>query len=245
LSPDAGDACRVCGAGAGTAFAHKDGYQFARCGQCGFVYLDPMPTSETLAALYDGGGGGITAEAYPKAASRLRRARIRALRLHRHLGGRDALDIGCGGGFMVEAMGWLGARAVGVDIDSQAIAYAARRFPRRRFVDADFDDFAGHGLSFDFVHASEVMEHVPNITRFMDVLAAITRPGGRVFITTPDIGHRRVPHDVTAWDMFSPPTHVQFFDATTIALLFERHGFRLRRRYLKLKPGLQVLAERI
>ena len=79
----------------------------------------------------------------------------------------------------------------------------------------------------------------------MTVLAAISRPGGRVFITTPDIGHRRVPDDVTEWDMFSPPTHVQFFDAATIATLFERHGFRLRRRYFKLKPGLQILAERL
>lgn len=81
----------------------KDGYQFARCGHCGFVYLDPMPSSQALAALYDGGaGGGITAEAYPKAESRLRRARVRAFRFWRHLRGRDVLDIGCGGGFMVE-----------------------------------------------------------------------------------------------------------------------------------------------
>lgn len=246
MSPGDDAACRVCGAGTGAPFAHKDGYQFARCGHCGFVYLDPMPSSEALAALYDGGtGGGITAESYPKAASRLSRARVRALRFWRHLRGRDVLDIGCGGGFMVEAMGWLGARAVGVDIDSQAIAYATQQFPRRRFIAADFDDFAGHGLTFDFVHTSEVMEHVPDIGRYMTVLTAITRPGGRVFITTPDIGHRRVPDDVTEWDMFSPPTHVQFFDAATIATLFERHGFRLRRRYFKLKPGLQILAERL
>ena len=123
--------CRVCGAAPGAPFARKDGYDFARCGQCGFVYLDPMPTSEALATLYDGGtSGGISADAYPKADSRLRRARIRALRFVHHLRGRDALDIGCGGGFMTEAMGGFGARAVGVDIDPQAIAYASRRFPR-------------------------------------------------------------------------------------------------------------------
>ncbi|MFP6742331.1 MAG: class I SAM-dependent methyltransferase [Alphaproteobacteria bacterium] len=238
--------CRVCGAAPGAPFARKDGYDFARCGQCGFVYLDPMPTSEALATLYDGGtSGGISADAYPKADSRLRRARIRALRFVHHLRGRDALDIGCGGGFMTEAMGGFGARAVGVDIDPQAIAYASRRFPRRRFFDQNFDDFATNGLTFDFVHASEVMEHVPDIGQFMAVLAKITRPGGRVFITTPDIGHRRVPADVTAWDMFSPPTHVQFFDRTTITILFERHGFRIRRRFFKLKPGLQILAEKV
>ena len=244
MSPDAGDACRVCGAGAGTAFAHKDGYQFARCGQCGFVYLDPMPTSETLAALYDGGGGGITAEAYPKAASRLRRARIRALRLHRHLGGRDALDIGCGGGFMVEAMRRVGARAVGLDINPAAIAYAERQYPKNRFFCEDVGAFEGRDLAFDFVYSSEVIEHVPDAQRYMALLARITRPGGHVYITTPDIDHWRVPADVTRWDMFSPPAHVQFFNRHSLGLLFERHGFRPRRRFFKLKPGLQILAVR-
>lgn len=45
--------------------------------------------------------------------------------------------------------------------------------------------------------------------------------------------------------MFSPPAHLQFFTRRAIAILFERQGFRLRRVYYKLKPGLQILAERI
>ena len=212
-----------------------------------------MPTSSTgcyaageLAALYDGGAGvGVISEAdYPKGRSRFRRARIRAWRFGRFLKGRDALDIGCGGGFVAEAMRRRGARASGLDIDPQSIAYAARNFPDCRFFCEDMTDFAGRGLAFDFVHCSEVLEHLPDIEGFMAALARITRPRARVYITTPDIGHWRVPSTVTTWDVFSPPFHVQFFTRKAIAILFERHGFRLRRVYVKLKPGLQVLAER-
>ena len=138
-----------------------------------------------------------------------------------------------------------GARASGLDIAPQAIAYATRSFPEYRFYCEDMAVFAERGLAFDFIHCSEVIEHVADIAGFMAALARITRPGAQLYVITPDIGHWRVPGDVTAWNMFSPPTHLQFFTRRAIAILFERHGFRLRRVYLKLKPGLQVLAERL
>ena len=236
--------CRVCGATRGTAFAEKDGYAYARCAQCGFVFLDPMPDAAELARHYTNRGGAIDAGAYPKAASRFRRSRLKAFRLARYIRGGDAIDIGCGGGFMVEAMRRVGARAVGLDINPAAIAYAERQYPENRFFCEDVGAFEGRGLAFDFVYSSEVIEHVPDAGRYMALLARITRPGGHVYITTPDIGHWRVPADVTRWDMFSPPTHVQFFNRHSLGLLFERHGFRPRRKFIKFKPGLQILAVR-
>ncbi len=203
-----------------------------------------MPSSEALAALYGGDDGRLGAEHYPKAASRARRARIKAFRFARHFRGGDALDIGCGGGFVAEAMRRRGARAAGLDIDPRAIAYARRHFPDCTFFCEDFEAFAARGLGFDFVYCSEVIEHLPDIDGFMRLLVGALRPSGRVFITTPDIGHRRVPADVTAWDMFSPPAHVRFFDARTIRVLFERHGLTITRYYANRKPGLQIIARR-
>ena len=78
----------------------------------------------------------------------------------------------------------------------------------------------------------------------MSSLSRIARPGRLVYVTTPDIGHWRVPDDVTTWDVFTPPVHVQFFNAASIRVLFERYGFRVRRQFFKLKPGLQILAQR-
>ncbi len=239
----AGAACRVCGTGGAAPFAEKDGYRFARCAGCGFVFLDPMPDAAELAGLYAGEGDAIGE--YPKARSRFRRARVRAVRMFRHLWGRDALDIGCGGGFMVEAMRRVGARAAGLDIDPRAIAYASRSFPECRFFCEDVAAFERRGLAFDFVHASEVIEHVPDVNAFMAAVSRITRRGGLLYVTTPDIGHRRVPGDVASWDVFTPPRHVQFFNAASLGMLFGRHGFEARRTFFKLKPGLQMLAQKM
>lgn len=235
--------CRVC-AGTHSGFlAKKDGYAFSRCADCGFVFLDPMPAPEALAAQY-AGDGAIDAGHYPKARSRMRRAAVKAWRFSRHIRGRDVLDVGCGGGFMVEAMRRRGARATGIDINPGAIAYAERHHPENRFYHEDLAAFARRGRAIDFVYSSEVLEHLPAINDFMDRLAQVTRAGGHVYITTPDIGHWRVPRDVTRWDVFSPPLHVQFFDAHSIRILFDRHGFTLGRKFFKLSPGLQILAQR-
>ena len=239
-----GPVCPVCASGGAAHFAAKNGYSLSRCGACGFVFVDPMPAPEALAEIYCREDGDVCADFYPKAESRARRARRRARRFARYIQGRDVLDIGCGGGFMVEAMDRVGGRAVGLDLSPQSIAYARRHYPGGEFFAERLEDFQHRGRTFGFVHCSEVLEHLPDINSFMAALARTMRPGGYVFITTPDIGHWRVPRDVVSWPLVDPPRHVQYFSYGNIRLLFDRYGLPVRRKLFKLKPGLQVLAQR-
>ncbi len=233
-------ACAVCGGIEIAPFAEKDGYRFARCAGCAYVFLDPMPSADDLRALYDA-NGDTSAEHYPKASSRLRRAMLGALRFRRYARGKRALDLGCGGGFMVEALRRVGATATGFDISPQAIAYARRWFPANDFVcsSIDDDDFSPH--RFDFIYSSEVIEHVPVLAAYMSFLRRWIAPGGHVYVTTPDIGSRRVPAPVTGWDVFVPPNHVRFFNESNLARLFGDYGFAVARRVPDSKAGLKML----
>ncbi len=234
----------MCGENTARYFAHKDGYAHSRCTACGYLFLDPMPSREELARMYRG-EAGVTIESYPKASSRMYRAFIKAVKFVRFIRGRDVIDVGCGGGFVVEAMRRVGARTVGLDLSPPSIAYARRRFPECEFACGTAEDFARAGRTFDFIYCSEVMEHVPNPESFAAALAQLCRPGGYLFVTTPDIGHWRVPKDLVSWNLVYPPQHVSYFTAKSLGLLLARHGFALRRKFFKLKPGLQVLAQRL
>jgi 2-polyprenyl-3-methyl-5-hydroxy-6-metoxy-1,4-benzoquinol methylase len=234
----------MCRTPAAAFFGRKNGYALSRCGSCGFVFLDPMPTRDELANLYRD-EAGITADFYPKADSRFRRAFIKAIKFAGYIRGRDVIDVGCGGGFVAEAMRRVGGRATGLDISGRAIAYARRRFPSCEFACGVLEEFQETGRSFDFVYCSEVIEHVADADAFAAALARICRPGGRLFVTTPDIGHWRVPKDLVSWSLVDPPRHVRYFNAKSLTSLLERHGFTVRRKMFKLKPGLQVLAERV
>lgn len=235
--------CPMCRAAEARYFGNKNGYTLFRCGACGFLYLDPMPAAEDVARLYEGAAGAAI-ESYPKAASRRRRGFIKAAKFARYIRGRDILDVGCGGGFVVDAMRCAGARAVGIDPHGPSIDYARRTFPECEFHCGVAESFQTTGRKFDFLYCSEVIEHVPDADSFTAALAELCRPGGFVFITTPDIGHWRVPKDLVSWDLVDPPQHVRYFTTESLRLLLERHGFALRRKIFKIKPGLQVLAER-
>lgn len=236
--------CAVCGGRTAVPYATTKGYDFVRCNGCGFVFLSPMPTQAELNELYSG-DDGITADHYPKAKSRRGRAFWAAVRFLPYLRGRRALDIGCGGGFMVDAMRRMGARAAGVDISPGAIAYARKQFPKNRFWCESFETFDADGEQFDFIYSSEVIEHLNDLPTYMALLRKVAAPGARLFLTTPDIGSPRRPENVTDWDVFSPPRHVQFFDETTLARLFSGHGFGEAKRIPDKKVGLKMLFRRV
>ncbi len=221
--------CPVCTAARSESYVEKGDFKFRKCPDCGYVFCHPRPTQAELGEHYGVSEGeeGIRRDFYPKASSRARRAFFNAVKLFPNVVGKRVLDLGCGGGFVVGAMKALGARtAVGIDINPNAIDYARAHYPKCEFHCGTFDDFSGGKLEpFAFVYSSEVIEHVEDVEAYMRFLVEMTETGGRVFITTPDIASNQVPEDVTAWSMFSPPVHIQFFTQETLTHLFGRFGF--------------------
>lgn len=203
-----------------------------------------MPSNDQIAALYRE-EVGIAADSYPKARSRFRRAFIKAIKFARFIRGHDVIDVGCGGGYVAEAMRRMGGRSAGIDVSENSIAYARQHFPNCEFAAATLEEYARKDRKFDFVYCSEVIEHVPDLDAFVASLAQISRRRARLFVTTPDIGHWRVPKDIVSWDPVDPPRHVRYFTHASLRIILECHGFVIRRKIFKVKPGVQVLAERV
>jgi 2-polyprenyl-3-methyl-5-hydroxy-6-metoxy-1,4-benzoquinol methylase len=231
--------CRICGAEESEEFATTGDYRFERCRSCDFVYLNPMPDQAALNALYQD-DRGINPGFYPKAKSRKRRALMRALRFRHLVRGKCVIDVGCGGGFMTDALRAIGGEASGLDVNTEAIGYARHNFPKCTFYCASFDAFR-EPQQYDFVYSSELIEHINGIDEYMNLLRRITANGGHVFITTPDLGSPVVPDDVTTWDVFAPPHHVQFFKQANLERLFRNYDFEPVRRFPDRKAGIKML----
>lgn len=216
-----------------------------RCQVCRLTYVDPPISQAALAPIYSGRKPLAEGDRYPfnKAAHRHRRARVRAWRLRRYLQNADALDIGCGGGFMVEAMHRRGARASGVDLDPGAIAYARNNHSaENQFHCGAPTDLLARGLSFDFIHCAQVIEHVGEINDFIAAMVRLLRLGGRVYLKTPDRDHWLVRHEPKTWP--KPPQYVHYFTRPALRHLLSRHGFVVERMFVDLKPSIQVVARR-
>jgi 2-polyprenyl-3-methyl-5-hydroxy-6-metoxy-1,4-benzoquinol methylase len=90
----------------------------------------------------------------------------------------SVLDFGCGSGALAQYVS--AADYCGYDIDATSLANARTLHPEHRFIDAQPADGA-----FDTVVSLAVIEHCKDPGAFLRQLVALTRPGGRVALTTP------------------------------------------------------------
>ena len=238
-----GATCQVCG-GRGQPYLTHEGMALRRCPDCALVYMDPMPDAAVVDALYTDAYGAAAEGYFAKVEAKMRRSRGLARWLARRVRGRRFLDVGCNGGFMAEAMRECGFESHGIDPDPVSIAWAREHYPGNTFHVAAAEGFAPEDAPYDLVYCSEVIEHSPDVNRFVAAIAALLAPGAALFLTTPDIGHWRRPRDITAWDAFCPPSHCLYFSPGNLARLLARHGLRIVHRRPAFKPGIKVLARK-
>lgn len=101
---------------------------------------------------------------------------------------KTVLDLGCGGGFMAEALARRGARVTGLDPAGEALA-AARAHAEREGLAIDYREGVGENLpfadaSFEIVVSCDALEHVADLDAVLDEVARVLEPGGLFLFDT-------------------------------------------------------------
>lgn len=235
--------CHACHGTHARSAGQKNGYALWRCDDCGTIAVNPFPSLTELAEFYKSYVG--TTDYTAKKKRKIQRSKKRIWRLRRMTKGRDFLDVGCNYGFAVVAASELGLNAHGIDIDSTAIAACKTNFADKGTFDyRTVQDHAASGATADIIYTSEVIEHVPDPDGFVAALAKILRPGGVLYLTTPDGGHFRVPKQFDQWEQVIPPEHLLYFTRRGLRAMLQRHGFTDIHFRFNMKPGIRVLARK-
>jgi 2-polyprenyl-3-methyl-5-hydroxy-6-metoxy-1,4-benzoquinol methylase len=103
--------------------------------------------------------------------------------------GKKVLDVGCGYGYGSKMLHDSGRDVTSIDVSPEAIEYARKKYPGPNYIVTDGNTLPFDDGTFDSVVAFEVLEHMPDPERFVPEARRVLKPGGTLFISTPNPRH--------------------------------------------------------
>jgi SAM-dependent methyltransferase len=210
--------CLLCQSRRLKPLAGYESARLVRCGQCRFVFSGAVPTAAELREHYEGYGrddylSPLTARRYHELLDRFESSRVN----------NRILDVGCGVGRfpgIAKERGW---NVYGTELTDRAVEMCARKgitMHKGKLDPANYGpDF------FDVVTSVETIEHINNPVEDANNMAAVLRPRGLLYVTTPNFNSlsRRLLRG--RWNIIEYPEHLCYYTPKTITALLRGCGF--------------------
>jgi 2-polyprenyl-3-methyl-5-hydroxy-6-metoxy-1,4-benzoquinol methylase len=138
-------------------------------------------------------------------------------------GGGRLLDVGSGDGSFLSFARTCGWDVVGLDPDAKAVANAARQ--GLTVHEGGIEYFADKSELFDVITLNHVIEHVYDPVKVLKTCHALLKPGGQLWLETPNIdsfGHTRFQKN---WRGLETPRHLVLFNRHSLRQAFINAGF--------------------
>ena len=143
--------------------------------------------------------------------------------LPKPLPGQKLLDVGCGNGDFLASARDAGWDIVGIDPDPKAVAAACDRG-----LDASvgsIESLDGASQRFDAITLSHVIEHVHDPGALIRSIHRLLKPGGTLYVDTPNIQSRGAAEWGRNWRGLEAPRHLVLFSLDGLVGLLQANGF--------------------
>lgn len=208
------------------------------CIECGFKHVQPLPTPEELTAFYAeefyATEKPVYIQRYLEDEAWWKLTYVSRLRHLESMGLSDksVLDVGSGPGLFLKFANENGWKSLGVEPSKIAVEYTRSLGCEvlEGFLDLELAKKIG---SFAAIHASEVLEHLPNPKEMLDLFHSLLKHDGVVCIC--------VPNDFNAFQealvskqgykewWVDKKHHLNYFDHDSLASLLERNHFEIEK----------------
>jgi len=201
-----------------------------RCMQCSLVYLNPQPRVDHQGfydeEYYRGTStqkadiGNIDVLETGALERRLESCRGVVDRVLRHVPAPGRwLDIGCGPGFLLSEARNRGWHCTGLDSSPFAPKFARERFGLDDVHSGLIEDASFEKETFDVISMQHVIEHLYEPVNTMREVIGLLKPGGILYLETPDINSGTARRDGKSWVHIKIPEHVLYFSQQTLEKL--------------------------
>jgi SAM-dependent methyltransferase len=237
--------CPVCAARRFEYLFSIQASRLMRCTECGFTLLNPQPSDQKLAAIYShdyflGANDPKAQEVF----NRLKRqtAELYLAEIARYSGrsGGKLLEIGSGSGDMLVTAAAQGYEVTGVEYSPYACAEARHRLAAKNLpgevLQGEIETVAERSGQYDACVMADLIEHVRNPRRLLEVVHRVLKPGGVILIATPTLDSFSARLMGVRW-MEYKPEHLSYFNRRTLEGLLFSEGYRC----VNTLPGYKIL----
>ncbi len=220
--------CPVCKTEKVRQFWRLENYSFQKCVYCGHVYQNPRPLSKDLEERYDEDYKQyevVNADNFFNL-MQLGLEDVGFSKLEENLGNnKKFLDIGCATGKLVKHLKDRGWESMGIEICKASASYGRDKLGIE-ILEGTLESLKLPENSFDLVHSSHVIEHVPDPDVYLEEIHKITKPGGYCICVTPNIKSFQANFYREEWRS-AIADHVHLFSLDTLKRLMESKGFKI------------------
>ena len=230
--------CTLCGSLLYKPFLSCESFFYVRCADCGLVQINPQPLEAEIKSRYDGRSGNDYLAYELENEKAFLELSLLALKdagfedLEKELlpdGEKPArlLDIGCAIGSLLAVQRERGWETTGVEISGPQAEYGRSKINLDiRNLPLEENNFPY--AFFNVVLASHLIEHLNDPASLAAEVHRILVPGGRFFVTTPNIAGFQAKLFKSRWRsaIFD---HLYLFSVRTLTALLQKKGFAIEK----------------
>lgn len=219
-------------------YGHPDPFRLVRCDDCGHLMTMPRPIEDELSTLYG--------TYYPRrnlsiddVVLEAARVKLKFARIRRWWSGVDnqgqyaaragekMLDVGCGSGLTLLEARNLGIEAWGIEADPNVKRFADTLDLRIHHGSLHDQPFVG--IDFDLIVLNQVIEHIPEPDKALEMIRGRLAQGGRVIMVFPNTNSLWCKLSGARWINWHIPYHIHHFTAASFSQMAKRCGFQVVR----------------
>jgi SAM-dependent methyltransferase len=219
----------------GVLLDEKNNFKIIDCDTCGFAHIVPIPTEEELDQVYKEQYYSIEKPLYIE---RMKEDSEwwditytdRYDTFEEQLGRKGRiLDVGSGTGYFLKYGVNRGWDTIGIEPSRQAAEHSKSEL--KLTIVEEFlgeNNYKKLGL-FDVIHLSQVLEHIPDPKKLLELIFKMLKPGSIVCVTVPN-DFNPFQKTLTSLDNYpswwiAPPHHVNYFNFKSLNGLLSKIGF--------------------
>lgn len=201
-------------------------FVFLTCEQCGTLQITEFD-SQLLDYAYDQSyyGGSDNKFKWPFSSLFDWGKQEAAKKISEFIGDKNSsiLDIGCGKGDFLDKLYQLGH----TDIWGNDVEKPENLSPYIHWVSGAFPRLESHNKRFDLITLTHVFEHLPAPVDIIEQLHLLSRPGGLIVLSQPNIQSKQAQKYQAAWLHLDPPRHLHLIPPEQLKKMFSKAGFTL------------------